>query len=68
VVEQRGDQCFARVRRVDLGATYGSVIGFTGEPKPGDRIIISGATQVHDGDRVQIVPSSMELQAHDARQ
>ena len=56
VVEQRGDQFFARARTVELGVAYGNVIGLEGGLKPGDRIITSGATQVRDGQQVRVMP------------
>jgi RND family efflux transporter MFP subunit len=56
VVEQRGDQFFARARTVQLGVAYGNVIGLEGGVKPGDRIITSGATQVRDGQQVRVLP------------
>jgi multidrug efflux system membrane fusion protein len=56
VVEQRGDQFFARARAVQLGVAYGNVIGLEGGLKPGDRVITSGATQVRDGQQVRVMP------------
>jgi RND family efflux transporter MFP subunit len=54
VVEQRGDQFFARARTVELGVAYGNVIGLESGLKPGDRVIATGATQVRDGQQVRI--------------
>ena len=56
VVEQRGDQFFARARTVELGAAYGNVIGLERGLKPGDRVITTGATQVRDGQQVRVLP------------
>ncbi len=56
VVEQRGDQFFARARTVELGVAYGNVIGLESGLKPGERIIVSGATQVRDGQQVRVLP------------
>jgi RND family efflux transporter MFP subunit len=56
VVEQRGDQFFARARTVALGAAYGNVIGLEGGLTSGDRVITSGATQVRDGQQVRVLP------------
>jgi RND family efflux transporter MFP subunit len=56
VVEQRGDQFFARARTVELGTAYGNVIGLEGGLKPGDRVIVTGATQVRDGQQVRVLP------------
>jgi RND family efflux transporter MFP subunit len=56
VVEQRGDQFFARARTVELGTAYGNVIGLQGGLKPGDRVIVTGATEVRDGQQVRVLP------------
>jgi multidrug efflux system membrane fusion protein len=54
VVEQRGDQFFARARTVELGVAYGNVFGLESGLKPGDRVIVTGATQVRDGQQVRV--------------
>jgi multidrug efflux pump subunit AcrA (membrane-fusion protein) len=56
VVERRRDQFFARARTVELGVAYGNVIGLESGLKPGERIIVSGATQVRDGQQVRVLP------------
>jgi RND family efflux transporter MFP subunit len=56
VVEQRGDQFFARARTVQLGVAYGNVIGLESGLKPGDRVIVTGATEVRDGQQVRVLP------------
>jgi multidrug efflux system membrane fusion protein len=56
VVEQRGNQFFARARTVELGAAYGNVIGLERGLKLGDHIIVTGATQVRDGQQVRVLP------------
>jgi multidrug efflux pump subunit AcrA (membrane-fusion protein) len=56
VVEQRSDQFFARARTVELGVAYGNVIGLESGLEPGERVIVIGATQVHDGQRVRVLP------------
>jgi multidrug efflux pump subunit AcrA (membrane-fusion protein) len=56
VVEQRGDQFIARARTVELGVAYGNVIGLERGLEPGDRVIVTGATQVRDGQRVRVLP------------
>ena len=56
VVEQLGDRFFARARTVELGAAYGNVIGLEKGLKPGDRVIVTGATQVRDGQQVRVLP------------
>jgi RND family efflux transporter MFP subunit len=55
VVEQRGDQLFARARTVELGVAYGNVIGLESGLAPGERVIVTGATQVRDGQQVRIL-------------
>ncbi len=56
VVEQRGDQFFARARTVELGVAYGNVIGLERGLEPGERVIVTGATQVRDGQQVRVLP------------
>ncbi len=56
VVEQRGNQFFARARTVELGSAYGNVIALERGLKPGDLVITTGATQVHDGQQVRVLP------------
>lgn len=56
VVEQRGDQFFARARTVELGVAYGNVIGLERGLEPGDRVIVTGATHVRDGEHVRVLP------------
>jgi multidrug efflux system membrane fusion protein len=56
VVEQRGDQFFARARTVELGVAYGNVIGLESGLEPGERVIVTGATQVRDGQQVRVLP------------
>ena len=56
ILEQRGDEFFVRARTVELGAAYGNMIGLKGGLVPGDRVIVSGATQVRDGQQVRVLP------------
>jgi multidrug efflux system membrane fusion protein len=56
VVEQHGDQFIARARTVELGVAYGNVIGLEKGLEPGDRVIVTGATQVRDGQHVRVLP------------
>jgi multidrug efflux pump subunit AcrA (membrane-fusion protein) len=56
VVEQQGDQFIARARTVTLGTAYGNVIALEGGLKLGDRVIVTGATQVRDGQQVRVLP------------
>jgi multidrug efflux system membrane fusion protein len=55
VVEQQGGKSLARVRDVSLGETYGSLIGVNQGVKPGEQVIVSGATLVQNGDPVEII-------------
>jgi multidrug efflux system membrane fusion protein len=56
ILEQRGDKFFARARAVELGAAYGNVIGLKSGLAPGDRVIVTGAAQVRDGQQVRVLP------------
>jgi RND family efflux transporter MFP subunit len=56
VVEQRGERFFARARTVELGVAYGNVIGLESGLEAGERVIVTGATQVRDGQQVRILP------------
>jgi RND family efflux transporter MFP subunit len=56
VVEQRGDRFFARARTVELGVAYGNVIGLESGLEAGARVIVTGATQVRDGQQVRVLP------------
>src|SRR5258708_1211928 len=55
ILEQRGDEFFARARTVELGAAYANVIGLKSGLAPGDRVIVSGAAQVRDGQQVRVL-------------
>jgi multidrug efflux system membrane fusion protein len=46
----------ARPRTVQLGEAYGDNIAVTSGLQPGDRVITTGASLVHDGDRLQLIP------------
>ncbi len=46
----------ARSRLIEIGDAYGDKIAVTGGLKPGERVITSGSTLVHDGDRLQLIP------------
>jgi multidrug efflux system membrane fusion protein len=55
-VEPDGEVLTARARKVTLGEVYGNMIEVGSGVKPGDRVIVAGATLVTDGERVRIVP------------
>jgi RND family efflux transporter MFP subunit len=54
---QRGaDGYVAHPHAVQVGEAYGNNIAVTSGLNPGDRVIISGASLVHEGDRLQLIP------------
>jgi RND family efflux transporter MFP subunit len=56
IVEDQAGKTIARVRPITLGDVSGNTVAVTTGLKIGDRVIISGATLVHDNDPVRIVP------------
>ena len=54
VVEDRGGRQIAQSRDVALGDTLGNAIAVTSGLKTGERVVVSGATLVTDGDPVRI--------------
>jgi RND family efflux transporter MFP subunit len=56
VVEDKGKSQVARLRDVSLGLVSGNMISVTQGVKPGDRIIVTGAAMVSDGEQVRIIP------------
>ena len=55
VIEERAGSAFARLREVTLGELAPAGITVTGGLQQGERIIVSGATIVSDGERVELV-------------
>jgi multidrug efflux system membrane fusion protein len=55
VTEQNGNQV-ARQRPVKLGEAFGNMIAVTEGLSLGDRVIISGASLVADGEQVRVIP------------
>ncbi len=53
MVEGTGDTVKVHQHDVELGATYGNQISVERGLKPGDRIVISGATVIKDGETVR---------------
>ncbi len=45
----------AHARTIQIGEAYGDKIEVTSGLKPGDRVIITGASLVHSGDRLQFI-------------
>jgi RND family efflux transporter MFP subunit len=56
VVEEVDGRPVARVRKVSLGEALGNSIAVTSGLKVGERVIVTGATLLTDGDPVRIVP------------
>jgi RND family efflux transporter MFP subunit len=56
VVEGDGDMESAHLRSVELGDMYGNVIGVNSGLQSGQRVVSSGATLIHDGEQVRIIP------------
>lgn len=56
VVERDDAGDVARLRRVELGDVTGNAIAVGKGVDPGDRVVVSGATLLVDGERVQVVP------------
>jgi RND family efflux transporter MFP subunit len=46
----------AHARAVTLGPTYGERLAVTSGVKPGDQVILAGATLVSDGEAVEVIP------------
>jgi multidrug efflux system membrane fusion protein len=46
----------ARPRSVQVGEAYGNDIAVTSGLQPGDRVITTGASLLHDGDHLQLIP------------
>jgi RND family efflux transporter MFP subunit len=51
-----GDEPVARLRDVKVGRILGDTIAVTGSIKSGERVVVYGATLIHDGDKVRIIP------------
>jgi RND family efflux transporter MFP subunit len=56
VVQEENGRPLARVRKVELGEAFGNVIAVTSGLKIGERVIVTGATLVIDGEPVRVVP------------
>lgn len=46
----------AKIRRVNLGPTFGDVLAVTSGLRPGERVIRAGATMIADGETVEVIP------------
>jgi RND family efflux transporter MFP subunit len=56
VVAEQGGQQIARQRPVRLGEAFGNMIAVTEGLKLGERVIVSGAAMVVDGEQVKVIP------------
>ncbi len=56
VAVDEGGQTVARGRRVELGDVTGRSVLVRGGVKPGERVVTNGATLIHDGAAITIVP------------
>jgi len=56
VVESKGDTQIARLRRIELGDVMGNGVAVKNGIAAGDRVIVTGATLLSDGDAVRIIP------------
>ena len=54
VVVHEGDKDLARRRTVEPGATFGNMVSIVKGVSLGDRVLLSGATLVKDGQAVHI--------------
>jgi multidrug efflux system membrane fusion protein len=55
LVERQKDADIARLRRVELGEVVGNAIAVLKGINPGDRVVVSGATLLSDGDAVKVI-------------
>jgi multidrug efflux system membrane fusion protein len=56
VLEGPDDSATARARDVSLGHIAGNQVAVQAGLKPGDKVIVSGASLLIDGDRVRVIP------------
>ena len=56
VLEGEGENATARLHKVALGEVVGNRIAVTSGLKAGDRVVVTGATIVADGDKVRVIP------------
>lgn len=56
VLARDGAGDVARLRNVELGEVFGNAIAVLKGVSAGDRVIVSGATLVKDGDQVRVLP------------
>jgi multidrug efflux pump subunit AcrA (membrane-fusion protein) len=56
VVERLGDREVARERRVELGEVQGNAVAVVSGVALGDRVIVTGANLLNDGDHIRVIP------------
>jgi len=56
VVERQGDSEIARQRTVELGEVMGNGVAVTRGVATGDRVVVTGASLLVDGDAVRVIP------------
>jgi RND family efflux transporter MFP subunit len=56
VADSSRDTLVAQSREVQLGDAYGNSISVTSGLQVGERVITTGASLVHDGDRIELLP------------
>jgi multidrug efflux system membrane fusion protein len=56
VVERQGGNLIPHARNVVLGEAFGNLIAVSQGVKPGEQVVVSGATLVKDGEPVQVIP------------
>jgi multidrug efflux system membrane fusion protein len=56
VVEQKGDVDVARLRTVELGDVMGNGVAVTHGVTSGERVVVTGASLLVDGDPVRVIP------------
>jgi hypothetical protein len=56
VVERKGDVEIARLRTVELGDVTGNGVAVTQGVASGERVVVTGASLLVDGDPVRIIP------------
>ncbi|HZM96409.1 MAG TPA: efflux RND transporter periplasmic adaptor subunit [Vicinamibacterales bacterium] len=56
VVERKGDVEIAHLRRVELGDVLGNGVAVTHGIAAGDRVVVTGASLLVDGDPVRVIP------------
>ena len=56
VLDRAGETASARAREVSLGRISGNRVAVVSGVEPGERVVVSGASLLVDGDRVRVIP------------